>query len=362
MKKTTPTADCIPDSTIVAYGLTPGRVSQAFLDRFEFTEMALPPPPASHQAPISPGRVPQEYLDRLGFAEMILSPPPASQQGYSSTPDVVSLSDVEDEWCNQELSEALAQSEREMMIEHKRREDEDGEKEASRREVMEGIRLSQEEKDVRRSRREDLRRLEVRREMDFRAVDGFSVQDEGKNLLIYTLTSTHVTSTVAQAMAASAVTYAAEQRRQTQRRRRQHQVQGQLLQTLAPRPSAAADVNTPPPLLDYFSPAEARKQLRAEFVPPSQSQHVPPWEPRKGKFYAVWVGRTLGVFTNWNGVEQSTKSFPGARQRSFAQHGWAKGAYEHAVVGNGLRDLGQWDGEGVWVVLKGLRPGVCVGK
>jgi ribonuclease HI len=48
---------------------------------------------------------------------------------------------------------------------------------------------------------------------------------------------------------------------------------------------------------------------------------------KKSKWYVVWVGRTPGVFNNWNDCKRSTEGFPEAKFKSFESNSEAYAAF-----------------------------------
>jgi len=48
----------------------------------------------------------------------------------------------------------------------------------------------------------------------------------------------------------------------------------------------------------------------------------------KKKFYVVWVGKQIGVFTDWSVVQPLVTGYPGAKHKSYPSMEEAKGAFD----------------------------------
>ncbi|MCM1290498.1 MAG: ribonuclease H family protein [Prevotella sp.] len=50
------------------------------------------------------------------------------------------------------------------------------------------------------------------------------------------------------------------------------------------------------------------------------------------KFYVVWVGRTPGVFDNWDDARESVENYKGARYKAYSSSGEAAEAYRKGLL------------------------------
>jgi ribonuclease HI len=78
----------------------------------------------------------------------------------------------------------------------------------------------------------------------------------------------------------------------------------------------------------------------------------------KQKYYVVWKGRKLGIFTSWADAEKQVKGFGAAQYKSFDTLKEAEAAYssEYAAFKGKPASQGKWKGASV----KPILPSICV--
>jgi ribonuclease HI len=76
------------------------------------------------------------------------------------------------------------------------------------------------------------------------------------------------------------------------------------------------------------------------------------------KYYVVWKGRKLGVFTSWPEAEKQIKGFAGAQYKSFGSRQEADAAFksEYEVYKGKSSSLGKWRHASA----KPILPSICV--